>query len=296
MIGELILSSYTLDQGRIILNDAFSAASSFNTATFNEVNSTLLSGGTIYSGNTDLYDIFQIYGSDMWMPGSTGNYSIKANNDSGTDATGNYAVAEGFKTTAIGNSSHASGYYNITNALYSQILGGSGNTINISAEGSAIIGSSGITATQPYTTYVDTLNIKKFNSGSIAVGLGIDSNGNVVSGNTSLLSSTFQTLTDGTTITWGYDLGSNAFVTLGGNRTLSITGISDGASGMIVIKQDGSGNRTLSFAGTPGTHKVVNGGGGSVLLTSTASAEDIISFVYRAATTTYYWNIGYDYN
>jgi hypothetical protein len=47
-----------------------------------------------------------------WISGSTWdgtNFPIKANNDSGLDATGNYAVAEGYATTAIGWGSHAEG-------------------------------------------------------------------------------------------------------------------------------------------------------------------------------------------
>jgi len=47
-----------------------------------------------------------------WVSGSTWdgtNYPIKANNDSGLDATGNYSVAEGYSTTAIGWGSHAEG-------------------------------------------------------------------------------------------------------------------------------------------------------------------------------------------
>ena len=47
--------------------------------------------------------------TEYWTSGSTGLFSIKANNDSGTDANGNYSVAEGYKTTAIGDQSHAEG-------------------------------------------------------------------------------------------------------------------------------------------------------------------------------------------
>jgi hypothetical protein len=49
-------------------------------------------------------------GDSYWTSGSTGNYSIKTINDSTTDATGNYAVAEGYQTLASGNYSHAEGY------------------------------------------------------------------------------------------------------------------------------------------------------------------------------------------
>ena len=51
-------------------------------------------------------------GDTYWTSGSTwngANYPIKANNDSGLDATGDYAVAEGYKTLASGYTSHAEG-------------------------------------------------------------------------------------------------------------------------------------------------------------------------------------------
>lgn len=79
-----------------------------------------------------------------------------------TSASGNSSHAEGQFTTANGDASHSSGYYNITNANYSQILGGSGNTINTIAIGSAIVGASGITANAPYTTYVNNININNY--------------------------------------------------------------------------------------------------------------------------------------
>jgi len=44
-----------------------------------------------------------------WISGSSGNYSVKANNDSSIDATGDYSHAEGNSTTANGFSSHAEG-------------------------------------------------------------------------------------------------------------------------------------------------------------------------------------------
>ena len=48
-------------------------------------------------------------GDSYWTSGSTGNYSIKIINDSTTDATGNYGVAEGYNTKSIGDYSHVEG-------------------------------------------------------------------------------------------------------------------------------------------------------------------------------------------
>jgi len=46
----------------------------------------------------------------VWTGGSAGNYSVKQITDTTTDATGNYSVAQGFKTLASGDYSTASGY------------------------------------------------------------------------------------------------------------------------------------------------------------------------------------------
>ena len=101
-----------------------------------------VSATTIYSGSTDLYNIIEsldtyitggtydestdsitlgrndagkvlitgITDTFYWTTGSTGNFSLKAINDSGLDATGSYAVAEGGGTIASGNYSHAEGF------------------------------------------------------------------------------------------------------------------------------------------------------------------------------------------
>lgn len=59
----------------------------------------------------------------------------------------------------------------------------------------------------------------------------------------------FQTLTDGTTITWDVTLGKKAKVTLGGNRVLNITGMTAGDIYDLEVVQDGTGNRTLAPPG-----------------------------------------------
>ncbi len=101
----------------------------------------------------------------------------------------------------------------------------------------------------------------------------------------------FQTLTDGATITYSISSGYNAKVTLGGNRTLSITNAAAGDYGTLIVTQDGTGSRTLTL---PGSSKVINGGSGSVTLTTTASAIDVLSWFYDG--TNYFWTYGKNYN
>lgn len=102
-----------------------------------------------------------------------------------------------------------------------------------------------------------------------------------------LYTKTQQTLTDGATITWTMSSGNNATVTLGGNRTLAISGAVSGDYGTLKVVQDGTGTRTLTL---PAGSKVVNGGGGAITLSVAANAIDIISFYYDG--TNYFWYYG----
>ncbi|MBB6500846.1 hypothetical protein [Pedobacter cryoconitis] len=102
--------------------------------------------------------------------------------------------------------------------------------------------------------------------------------------------SALQTLSSGT-ITWDQTKGATATVTLTGNSTLTITNAIAGMYGLIKVKQDATGSRTLTL---PTGSKVINGGGGLVTLTTTANAIDVLSYFYDG--TNYFWTIGYNYN
>lgn len=107
--------------------------------------------------------------------------------------------------------------------------------------------------------------------------------------NASAISPAFEVLTDGATITWAFDSDRvrNAVVTLGGNRTLDITGEVDGCTGVLIVKQDATGSRTLTL---PGSSKVVGGGAGAITLSTAANSVDIISFYYDG--TNFWWTYG----
>ena len=82
-----------------------------------------------------------------------------------------------------------------------------------------------------------------------------------------------QTLTDAATITWNTTLGTVATVTLGGNRTISNPTNLRVGTYMLIVKQDATGSRTLTW-GT--SYKFP--AGVKPTLTTTANAIDIISF------------------
>ena len=85
------------------------------------------------------------------------------------------------------------------------------------------------------------------------------------------------TLTDATTITMNLAQTNNFTVTLGGNRTLAnATNFNAGQSGFLVIRQDGTGSRTLAY-GT-GWRFPSNA---APTLTTTASAVDLLVYSSR---------------
>ena len=88
-------------------------------------------------------------------------------------------------------------------------------------------------------------------------------------------------LTDAATIAVDMSLGNNFSVTLGGNRSLGDpTNVTAGQSGVIVITQDGTGSRTLAYAGT----KYKFAGGTAPTLTTTAAAVDVLAYYCESAT------------
>ena len=111
-----VLSFKDLDQNFIFLKerDINSINYSSNTLTIETLGGNSFST-TISSGGGG--------GSGVWTSGSTGLYSIKANNISTIDATANYSVASGFNTLASGNASHAEGESTIASGTGSHTQG-----------------------------------------------------------------------------------------------------------------------------------------------------------------------------
>ena len=85
-------------------------------------------------------------------------------------------------------------------------------------------------------------------------------------------------LTDSATIAVDLSAGANFILTLGGNRTLGApTNAKPGASGTILIKQDATGSRTLSYAS--GWLPF----GSTPALTTTASAVDLLTYIVETS-------------
>ncbi len=88
------------------------------------------------------------------------------------------------------------------------------------------------------------------------------------------------TLTDASTVAVDLSLGNNFVLVLGGNRTLGDpTNVTAGQSGVIVVTQDGTGSRTLAYAGS----KYKFAGGTAPTLTTTASAVDVLAYYVESS-------------
>lgn len=94
----------------------------------------------------------------------------------------------------------------------------------------------------------------------------------------------FAAQTDGTTVTWaiGTSICANADLTFtvhSGSRTLNLTGMENGGSYVLLIKQDSTGGEGLTL-GSGCTWKVGGGGTGAITPSTAANAIDILAWTY----------------
>lgn len=80
--------------------------------------------------------------------------------------------------------------------------------------------------------------------------------------------------TDGTTVTFDLSVSDKHTVTLGGNRTLALSNSQVGQQFVIVLVQDVTGTRTVTWFGT-----IKWAGGVTPTLTTTASKADVFTFL-----------------
>lgn len=115
----------------------------------------------------------------VWVAGSAGNFSIKADNDTTTDATGNYAVAEGSDTLASGANSHAEGIDTIASGAACHAEGNNSRALGTTchAEGIDTIASGTGTHTEGIDTQSGGQATHAQGSGSVALGLATHAGG-----------------------------------------------------------------------------------------------------------------------
>ena len=156
----------------------------------------LISATTYYGDGSNLTGIPKVF-----TTGSSGSYSIKANNDSGLNATGDYSYAEGNgtkatgstshaegqSTTASGDYSHSEGYSTIASGVRSHAEGSTTKSVGSSshAEGNSTTASTQNSHAEGYTTLASGNNSHAEGEGTIASGISshAEGNGTVASNN-----------------------------------------------------------------------------------------------------------------
>ena len=240
-----VLSFDDLDQNFLFLKERDIQSFSISGTVLN-YNTT---GGDIYSIN--LSSIVDASADVVWKTGTTGNFSIRAINDSGLDATGNYSVAQGYNTTASGPVSHAQGGGTIASGLYSHAegvdttasgdnshAGGNNSTASgdnsfihstnslVSGARSAVLGGQNITGTTDDTVYVPNLEVR----GQVYTPI-------------------YDNLTGGTTFVPDWDNSNVQTLTLSGNTNVSggTSTMKGGSAYTMIIKQSNGGSHTITW-------------------------------------------------
>jgi hypothetical protein len=96
--------------------------------------------------------------------------------------------------------------------------------------------------------------------------------------------------TDGATITFNMLTSDKHTVTLGGNRTLAVTNDEVGQTFLIILKQDGTGGRTVTWFSN-----ILWQGGSVPVLTATADKIDVFSFLKIASNSYLGFVVGQNY-
>jgi hypothetical protein len=190
-----------------------------------------LSGATgVFSGDgSGLTGITGSGGYSVFTSGSTGNYSIKAINDSTTDALGDYCYAEGYNTTSSGFYAHAEG--SSTFASNSSHAEGQATT----ASGDASHAEGGMTTALGLYSHSEGENTTAIGANSHAGGILT-----VASGNTSFTHGSYSQANGDTTIVLGSNITGDTANTVYINN-LNIKDITDGTS-IARLAIDSSGN------------------------------------------------------
>jgi len=134
----------------------------------------------------------------------------------------------------------------------------------------------GVTATAAELNYSDLATL-----GTSAASKVLTANANNLTTISGAILNTQDTLTDQATIAWDVIASPVAFVTLGGNRTMAApsgTGAAAGQFISLLVKQDGTGSRTITWNAVYEFPSDT-----APTLTTTANLGDIFSFRYNGA-------------
>jgi len=90
---------------------------------------------------------------------------------------------------------------------------------------------------------------------------------------------------DGATVTMNFNLSNSHSVTLGGNRVIAFSNFAVGQGGLVRLKQDGTGSRTVTWTPEAAPATIYWDNGTKPTLTTTANKTDVFGFFKSTAST-----------
>lgn len=286
-----MVTNPTVEQGTNLFNtlkgqlDAYlSGAGEAYTATYD-------SDGNVYIS----YDLIEYKGGIILPTGPSDVFDVVFDdgivravlvvvNDSGFDATLKFAAQSTAPDLVSGRAAYVTLNDNIVKAVTLFETTASGSPISVTDEGSPVI-----------TSNMTSLNVVGDLIEASAVGSAVTlemaakataseirdgTADKVITPDSVELAAEFVTLSDGANIAVDWSTFINADVTLGGNRTLdNPTNLEPGTYRILVVNQDGTGGRTLSF----GSNYKFPGGSAPTLSTD-PNAVDILSLFCVSST------------
>lgn len=216
---------------------------------------TFVGGGYMFQSNSVNGASFSgtpLYADVLFVGTFTSSYVVVVESEEPRDWTISNKTISGFRI----NSNSTTGF---TNSVYWQATEQNANSLGVLVGAAGPAGVNGPTGPQGAT-------------GNTGTGLGV----------TSPL-----TLVDGATVSWNYALGFTALLTINGNRVMSITGVTAGDYGTLLVTQNATGSNWLSFTSS---HKFPSA---THSFTATPGKTDAYGFVYDGTYFIWSYNLNY---
>jgi hypothetical protein len=210
--------------------------------------------------------------------GTSGAYTVQLKAVSGSGATVTFATGDkGYKLIYLDGVATNTGVFEATIGEANEVtLTGTQTLTNKTLTSPKINDTTAITATGTEINYSDLATL-----GTSAASKVLTTNANNLTTISGAMLNTQDTLTDQATIAWDVIASPVAFVTLGGNRTMAApsgTGTAAGQFISLLVKQDGTGGRTITWNAVYEFPSDT-----APTLTATANLGDIFSFRYNGS-------------
>ncbi len=216
---------------------------------------TFVGGGYMFQSNSVNGASFSgtpLYADVLFVGTFTSSYVVVVESEEPRDWTISNKTISGFRI----NSNSTTGF---TNSVYWQATEQNTNSLGV------LVGAQGVAGPEGPTGPLGA-------TGNAGAGIGV---------------TTPLQLTDASTISWDYSNGFSSYVTINGNRNISITGVTSGDYGTLLITQGPTGSNWISFTSS---HKFPSA---THSFTATPGRSDLYGFFYNNGV--FYWSYNLNY-